>query len=238
MVQLYVRDVEASVRRPEKELKRFAKVVVEPGATARVHFTLDDRAFAFWDQAAADWRVEPGEFELLVGPSSADIRARAIYVRPSVMMTTFERHPWNDSFEWSFTAGEQQVFTPEQAEQFDTEGYVVLEDVFDADEVADVVAELDETDARVEQFLRTQDGERMKIAEAGAITFTPHAVTRSDRVAALRQAPGPRGAVRRHHRARRQPLLGPGRVQEAREAPALSRGIRTTATRSSSRSST
>jgi beta-glucosidase len=83
VVQLYVRDVEASVRRPEKELKCFAKVVVEPGATARVHFTLDDRAFAFWDQAAADWRVEPGEFELLAGPSSADIRARAIYVRPT-----------------------------------------------------------------------------------------------------------------------------------------------------------
>ena len=83
VVQLYVRDVEASVRRPEKELKRFAKVIVEPGATERVHFTLDDRALAFWDEAAADWRVEPGAFELLVGPSSVDIRARALYVRPA-----------------------------------------------------------------------------------------------------------------------------------------------------------
>jgi ectoine hydroxylase-related dioxygenase (phytanoyl-CoA dioxygenase family) len=98
------------------------------------------------------------------------------------MMTAFERHPWNVSFEWSFTAGEQQVFTSEQAEQFDAEGYVVLEDVFGSDEVADVVAELDDTDARVEQFLRTREGERMKIAEAGAITFMPHAVTRSDRL--------------------------------------------------------
>ena len=98
------------------------------------------------------------------------------------MMTTFERHPWNTSFEWSFAAGDKRVLTTEQAEQFDTQGYVVLEGVFDASEVAEVVDELDETDARVEEFLRTQDGERMKIAEAGAIIFTPHAVTRSDRL--------------------------------------------------------
>src|SRR5207237_5057808 len=70
VVQLYVRDVEASVRRPEKELKGFAKVVIEPGRTERVRFTLDDRAFAFWDPPSGDgtsgsWRVEPGEFELL-----------------------------------------------------------------------------------------------------------------------------------------------------------------------------
>ena len=86
VVQLYVRDVEASVRRPEKELKGFAKVVIEPGRTERVRFTLDDRAFAFWDPPSGDgtsggWRVEPGEFELLVGASSADIRARATCTR-------------------------------------------------------------------------------------------------------------------------------------------------------------
>lgn len=86
VVQLYVRDVDASVRRPEKELKGFAKVMIEPGRTERVHFTLDDRAFAFWDASSGDrasggWRVEPGEFELLVGASSADIRARATCTR-------------------------------------------------------------------------------------------------------------------------------------------------------------
>jgi beta-glucosidase len=81
VVQLYVRDVEASLRRPEKELKGFAKVVIEPGRTERVRFTLDDRAFSFWDTQSGGWRVEPGEFELLVGASSADIRARAGYTR-------------------------------------------------------------------------------------------------------------------------------------------------------------
>ena len=84
VVQLYVRDVEATVRRPEKELKGFAKVVIEPGRTERVHFTLDDRAFAFWDPRSGGWRVEPGEFELLVGASSADIRARAVHTREEV----------------------------------------------------------------------------------------------------------------------------------------------------------
>jgi beta-glucosidase len=84
VVQLYVRDVEASVRRPEKELKGFAKVVIEPGRTQRVHLTLDDRAFAFWDPQWGGWRVEPGEFELLVGASSADIRARAVHRREEV----------------------------------------------------------------------------------------------------------------------------------------------------------
>jgi len=81
VVQLYVRDVESSVRRPEKELKGFVKVVVEPGRTERVHFTLDDRAFAFWDTTSGGWRVERGEFELLVGASSVDIRARTTCTR-------------------------------------------------------------------------------------------------------------------------------------------------------------
>jgi beta-glucosidase len=81
VVQLYVRDVEARVRRPAKELKGFAKVVIEPGRTERVQFTLDDRAFAFWDTTSGGWRVEAGEFELLAGASSADIRARTTYTR-------------------------------------------------------------------------------------------------------------------------------------------------------------
>jgi beta-glucosidase len=81
VVQLYVRDVEARVRRPAKELKGFAKVVIEPGRTERVQFTLDDRAFAFWDTTSGGWRVEAGEFELLAGASSGDIRARTTYTR-------------------------------------------------------------------------------------------------------------------------------------------------------------
>ncbi len=78
MVQLYVADRECSHWRPVKELKRFAKVWLEPGETRTVSFELDQRCFAFWNAAARDWQVEPGAFEVLIGASSRDIRNRAV----------------------------------------------------------------------------------------------------------------------------------------------------------------
>jgi beta-glucosidase len=74
IVQCYVRDVESTVERPVQELKAFAKVTLEPGETKTVTLSLDRRAFAFWDDRAHDWRVEPGTFEVRVGASSRDIR--------------------------------------------------------------------------------------------------------------------------------------------------------------------
>ncbi len=76
IVQLYVRDVASRLQRPPKELKAFAKIALEPGETRPVRFTLDRRAFAYYDPAYGQWLVEAGEFELLVGSSSADIRLR------------------------------------------------------------------------------------------------------------------------------------------------------------------
>ena len=75
VVQVYVRDVEASVYRPEKELKGFAKTHLAAGESRTVSIALDARAFAFWDIKAHDWVVEPGDFEILVGTSSRDIAA-------------------------------------------------------------------------------------------------------------------------------------------------------------------
>ncbi len=77
VVQLYVRDVAASLMRPQKELKGFAKVALQPGESRTVAFALDRRAFAFYDPYERAWVVEPGDFELLVGTSSWDIRAQA-----------------------------------------------------------------------------------------------------------------------------------------------------------------
>ena len=77
VVQLYVRDVEASVPRPDRELKAFSKVHLPPGQTAEVIFELTPRAFAFFDLRAHDWYVEGGAFELLVGSSSTDVRLTA-----------------------------------------------------------------------------------------------------------------------------------------------------------------
>jgi beta-glucosidase len=75
VVQVYVRDVEASVQRPEKELRGFAKVQLAPGECRTVEVHLDHRAFAYWDPRAKAWVTEAGEFEILIGSSSADIKA-------------------------------------------------------------------------------------------------------------------------------------------------------------------
>lgn len=73
VVQLYVRDRVSSVPRPDKELKAFAKVHLDAGAATRIQLGLDRASFAVWDVASNGWRVEAGDFELLVGTSSTDI---------------------------------------------------------------------------------------------------------------------------------------------------------------------
>ena len=73
VVQLYVRDVESNPIRPVRELKGFEKVELRPGETKQVTFTLDKRAFAYWNQQIHDWHVETGLFEIQVGQSSRDI---------------------------------------------------------------------------------------------------------------------------------------------------------------------
>ncbi|EXX86767.1 glycosyl hydrolase family 3 [Paenibacillus darwinianus] len=73
IVQLYVRDVESSVIRPQKELKGFAKVELQQGERKTVTFELDKRAFAYYNVERKDWHVETGTFELLVGQSSREI---------------------------------------------------------------------------------------------------------------------------------------------------------------------
>jgi beta-glucosidase len=73
VVQVYIRDKESTVIRPDKELKEFAKVELKPGETKTVSFELSKRAFAYWDTDIHDWKVETGEFEVLIGRSSRDI---------------------------------------------------------------------------------------------------------------------------------------------------------------------
>ncbi len=73
-VQVYVRDVDSTVFRPQKELKGFVKVELQPGEEKEVTIELNRRAFAFYDVIQRDWVVEAGDFEILVGASSRDIR--------------------------------------------------------------------------------------------------------------------------------------------------------------------
>jgi len=81
VVQLYVHDVKASVHRPLKELKEFRRLTLRAGERKTVMFTLTDGAFAFYDVNAGKFVIEPGDFEIIIGSSSQDIRLRAKLVR-------------------------------------------------------------------------------------------------------------------------------------------------------------
>jgi beta-glucosidase len=73
VAEVFVGDHHAPVPRPVKELKGFAKVNLNPGETKTMTVKLDRRAFSYYDVAKHDWTVAPGEFDLLVGRSAADI---------------------------------------------------------------------------------------------------------------------------------------------------------------------
>lgn len=77
IAQVYVAKPASKIFRAPKELKGFAKVYLEPGESKKVTVELDDRAFMFWNTATNDWSVESGEYKILVGASSRDIRLEA-----------------------------------------------------------------------------------------------------------------------------------------------------------------
>lgn len=74
IVQVYVHDHESELARPEKELKGFAKVDLQPGETKTVSIPLNFRSFAYYHPKHRQWITESGDFDLLIGASSADIR--------------------------------------------------------------------------------------------------------------------------------------------------------------------
>jgi len=76
VVQVYVKDVTCSVERPVKELKGFTRVFLAPGEKKTIFIKLNRDAFAFYDSDQRQWVVEAGEFEILVGSSSKDIRLK------------------------------------------------------------------------------------------------------------------------------------------------------------------
>jgi beta-glucosidase len=79
VIQLYVADPIASLPRPPKELKGFAKLELEPGQSQEVSFSLDMRALSFYDPYRRSWVAEPGEFQVLVSSSSRDIRLKGSF---------------------------------------------------------------------------------------------------------------------------------------------------------------
>lgn len=78
VVQLYIRDKYASVVRPVQELAGFLRVPLQPNETRTVRFCMDPSQFAFLDTNMA-WKIEAGEFEVMIGASSQDIRDKGTF---------------------------------------------------------------------------------------------------------------------------------------------------------------
>lgn len=74
VAQLYLHDVNASVDRPRKELKGFQKVMLKPGEEKTVTINMDKEAMSFYHPEKKQWVAEPGEFNVLIGASSGDIK--------------------------------------------------------------------------------------------------------------------------------------------------------------------
>lgn len=80
VVQMYICDKEASVEREVKSLKGFKRVSLKPRESKKVILSIDKSALAFYDVNSKSWAAEPGEFEVLIGASSRDIRLRRVFV--------------------------------------------------------------------------------------------------------------------------------------------------------------
>jgi ectoine hydroxylase-related dioxygenase (phytanoyl-CoA dioxygenase family) len=98
-------------------------------------------------------------------------------------------HPWNRSFQWRDHQGPLRRLRPDQAEAFDRDGYVVLESVVDADTVAAVTEALDVFEERVDHLLQQLDGQRLSVAESGALTVAPNVAALSPVLAAFAAHP-------------------------------------------------
>ena len=72
-MQLYISDLEASVERPIKELKKFKKIFLKSNERTRINFEIGKKDLSFYDELNKLWKAETGEFKILIGSSSRDI---------------------------------------------------------------------------------------------------------------------------------------------------------------------
>ncbi|QQS35406.1 MAG: glycoside hydrolase family 3 C-terminal domain-containing protein [Ignavibacteriales bacterium] len=80
VVQLYIKDMLCSVDRPEKELKGFDKISLNPSEEKIVELTIDKNALSFFDVKTKSWIAEQGEFEVMIGSSSRDIKLKEKFI--------------------------------------------------------------------------------------------------------------------------------------------------------------
>ena len=82
VAELYVGDPSAQIERPVEELKGIKKVRLKAGETQRVTLELDRRSFAYWDVRLKGWRVDPGNFTIMVGDSSENLPLNGTMILP------------------------------------------------------------------------------------------------------------------------------------------------------------
>jgi beta-glucosidase len=112
IVQIYVHDHKSKLARPPKELKGFAKIELQPGETKTVTIPLDFRAFAYYDPAYKRWITEEGEFDILIGASSADIRCTATVRLQSTLELPCRLNRESTVRDWLEDARGKAVFEP------------------------------------------------------------------------------------------------------------------------------
>jgi beta-glucosidase len=88
VAQLYVAESSPTVPRPAKELKQFERVMLQPGESTHVSVELGPRSFSFYDVNAALWRANAGNYNLLLGDSSASIQQKATLQLPKAISTS------------------------------------------------------------------------------------------------------------------------------------------------------
>ncbi len=111
-VQVYVHDQKCKMPRPQKELKGFAKVALQPGETKTVTIPLDFRAFAYYNPAYGQWITEDGEFDILVGASSRDTRCQAVVTLQSTLDLPCLLNRESTAKEWLDDPRGKAVFGP------------------------------------------------------------------------------------------------------------------------------
>ncbi len=90
IVQLYIHDLTNAIRRPIKELKGYDKVSLKPGETKTISFSIDYRSLAWYNINLKDWYAKTGDYEILIGASSRDIR-----LSDKIHLTTSKQLPLN-----------------------------------------------------------------------------------------------------------------------------------------------
>jgi len=78
VVQLYFKDLESSVKKPNKQLIGFKRIALNKGEMKEVTFEVSRDQLMYWDEGIDDWNFEPGDFEFIAGASSEDVKQKKV----------------------------------------------------------------------------------------------------------------------------------------------------------------